>query len=271
MAYTLPNSRYYFPPRGNRYVHKKVVLIPAGADGSAVATAQVAMPPCRLIAYSADFTNQPATIDTLFKADTADGVTIKTLADATDMALFPVGTTAMKSDAAVTSAVDAFSGGFPLRSGLFIDVAQADGGGTDNVVIDLYFRLCTYVSLKLSADSGADGSAVIARLIDLHGPGSLAAVAFDYQNMPSTTDIAIKADSSTGTALVVNHATGSLTDQAPTLIGRAGQDEAANVTAATDATEGANMFKRKLYVGVAQANAFTSSDEFIMVDMWIDQ
>ena len=273
MAYTVPNSKIIFPPRGNRYLHKKTILFPVGADGSAVATKQVSTPPGRLVAYSADFTSQPATIDTLFKADTDAGVTLKTLADATDKALFPLGTTAMKSTAAVTSAVDAFSGGFPVRSGVYIDIAQGDGhtAYTKFVEIDLYFRLCTYVDLYLSADSGVDGSAVIARTIDLHGPGSLAAIAIDYVNMPNTTDITIKADSSAGTTLVVNHASGSNTDQAPTLIGRAGEDEAANVTAATDGTEGANMFKRKLYVGVAETNAFTSSNETIRVEMWIDQ
>ena len=271
MAYTTPNSTIIYPPKGNRYLHRKVLLRPVGVDGSAVATAQVATPPGRLVAYKADFTSQPATVDTLLKADTADGVTIKTLADATDKVLFPLGTTARKSTDAATSAVDAFGGGFPIRSGVFIDIAQGDGQttGDETVEIDLYFRLCTYLRMVVSADSGVDGSAVIVRTIDLHGPGSLAAVAVDYQNMPATTDILIKSDNTNGVTLFTR--TSSLTDLAPTLIGRAGEDEAANVTAATDGTEGANMFNRGIFLDVAQADAFTGGDEKIVIECWIDQ
>jgi hypothetical protein len=274
MAYTLLNKGVVHPPRGPRYIHRRAVLNPIGGAGSSVATATVPTPcAARLIAYEIDYTSQAATTDILFKADTTAGVTIKTILNVnTDISLKPLGTTAIKSDAAVTSAVDAFSGGFPVRSGVFIDVAQADdsSAGNKSIVVDLYFRLCSHVQLEMVAQSGVDGSAVATKFLPLNRCGSLAAVALDYQNMPATTDLIIKADSTSGLQLFINHATGSNTDLAPTLVGRAGEDEGVAVTAATDGTEGANMFKTGLFFDMAQADAFTSGDEKIVVECWID-
>lgn len=271
MAYTTPNQTLIFPGKGNRYLHKKVFLRPVGADGSAVATAQVTTPPGRLVALGVDFSNQPATIDTLIKADTTAGVTLFTLADATDVAFpTPVGAVANDEATGATAATDAFSGGFPVRSGVFIDIAQADGqtSGDETVDIDLIFRTCTYLKMDLVTQSGADGAGVVTRFVDLHGPGVLAAVAVDYQNTPATADLIIKADSTGGTALFTRAS--SQTDVVPKLVGRPGADEALNATAATDGTECGNAFKRGLFFDVAESDAFTSGNERIIVECWID-
>jgi hypothetical protein len=181
-----------------------------------------------------------------------------------------VGTTAVDEGRAVTAATDAFSGGFPVRAGVFIDLAQGDGqtSGDEAVVIDLYFRLCTFAQVTLVAQSGADGTGAVTQALDLHGAGSLAAVAIDFQNTPATADLIIKADNTSGATLFTS--ANSLTDQAPAIIGRPGIDEANAVTAATDGTEGANCFKRGLFFDVAQSDIFTSGNEKIIVELWID-
>jgi hypothetical protein len=268
MAYALVNKGITRPPHGKRYIHRQVKLTPVGSAGSAVATAQVHTGPGRIVAVAVTFGTQPATADTLIKADTTDGVTLFTLATgAADVALTPVGTTAVDEGRAVTAATDAFSGGFPIRDGFFIDVAQADPEA-DGVIVDVWVRLCTFAQITLVAQSGADGTGAVTRSVDLHGAGSLAAVALDFQNMPATTDVVIKADNTNGVALFTS--TSSLTDLAPSLVGRAGGDEANAATAATDGTEGANCFKRGLFIDVAQADIFTSGNEKIVTELWID-
>jgi hypothetical protein len=86
--------------------------------------------------------------------------------------------------------------------------------------------------------------------------------------MPSTTDILVKADTTNGPVLWGNAS--SATDIAPTLVGGPALDEAIAAGAATDGTESGNAFMRGLFVDVAQADAFTSENEQIIMEFWID-
>lgn len=283
MAYTTPNIGIIKPrQRDNaRYIHRSIKLTVGGAGigGGATGTASdvLATPPGRLVAVNYGLKNATDTYGApvaatggalVLKAETTAGVQIFTDGDISSVPTspLPVGTTAKDEGNAATAATDAFSGGFPVRSGVFASIT----GGTDAevVIVDLWFRLCTYVKLELTAQSGADGSAVVTRTVPLNGAGVLAAVAIDYSNMPATTDLLIKADSTNGPTLFTN--ANSATDLAPTLLGRPGADEAINATAATDGTECGNAFKRGLFFDVAQADAFTTGDEKIVVECWID-
>ena len=266
-------------PKGNRYVIKSVRMT---IDGSGAGRGQVDISqPGRLVAvrygqYSTDqYTARVAATTgalTIY-ADYADGSNtgrqVLTDADLSSVngSFTPVGTTAVDEARGATAATDAFSGGFPVRRGAGAVVAS----GTENevIVVDFLFRLCTYVRRDLISQSGADGAGVVTQTIDLGGPGVLAALAFDFQNMPASTDIVIKSDSANGQTLFTS--ANSATDLAPSLLGRPGADEAIAATAATDGTEGANAFYRGLYVDVAQADAFTSGDEKIIAEFWIDQ
>ena len=273
----------------NRYIHRQVKLtIGAGTDpstgavyGTGTTGGGVSIPcPGRLVAvqygvpHATDhygvvangLTNGALAI----KADTVAGVDIYAESDISAELIVPtpVGTTAIAEDAAATAATDGFSGGFPVRAGVRCEIT----GATDAeiVQIDMWFRLCTYVKGDLVAQSGADGSGVVTRTIPLGNAGVLAAWSLDYQNTPSTADVIVRADSTNGPILVRNHATGSQTDQAPRLIGMAGVDEAGNASAATDGTECGSAFKSGLYIDVAQTDAFTSSNEKIVYELWID-
>lgn len=277
MAYTLPNTGIIRPWNysKNRYIHRRAKLTIA-ADGTASGT--VAIPcPGRLIAvsYGAPNTTESRAVGAaltggavVLKAETTAGVQIWTDGDISSVPTYPqpVGTTAKDEGNAATAATDGFSGGFPVRRGVFISVT----GGTENevLILDLYFRLTTWVKLELSSQSGADGSGVVTRTVPLGNAGVLAALSIDYQNMPATTDIIIKADSTNGNTLFTN--TSSNTDLAPTLLGNPGLDEAVNASAATDGTECGLAFQNGLFVDVAQADAFTTGNEKIVMEMWID-
>jgi hypothetical protein len=250
-----------------RYVWRDVTTTPVGSNGSAAATAQVGIPhPGRLIAIKTTASaTQAGTL--VIKRDTTDGVQIWTDGDiSSDVALSPVGTTNIAEDAAAAAATDGFSGGFPVVSGVHLTYASANAVAH---TVRMLFRLCTYAVVDLVAQSGADGSGVVTKFLNLGGPGVLTALQVDYQNEPSTTDILIKADSTDGDTLFTR--TSSLTDIAPKLLGSPGVDEAINVTAATDGTEAGSGFHRGLFFDVAQANAFTSSDERIIIEIWADQ
>jgi hypothetical protein len=282
MAYTVPNTGIIRPwtQRQRRYVHRKMQLTVGGTGkgGGATTTASdtISIPsPGRLVAirYGA-----PAAIGVagavltsgalVLKAETTAGAQIFTDADLSSVPTLPlpIGTTALDEGAAATAATDGFSGGFPVRGGVFGSITS----GTDTEVcdVDMTFRLCTYVKLDLVAQSGADGSGVVTRLVDLGGPGVLAAIAVDYQNTPATADILIKADSTDG--MTLHSRASSQTDIAPRLLGSPGADEAINASAATDGTECGLAFQRGLFVDVAQSDAFTSGNERIILEMWID-
>jgi len=285
MAYTLPNTGIIRPwnVSKNRYIHRSMVLTVGGSGkggGSTGTASDVIDIPCpgRLVAIS--YGKQHAT-DKLagapaaatggalvLKAETTAGVQIWTDADISSVntAPLPVGTTAKDEGNAATAATDAFSGGFPVRRGVFGSIS----GGTDGEVIyvDMWFRLCTWIKLELSSQTGADGSGAVTRFVNLGNAGVLSAIAVDYQNMPATTDLLIKNDGTNGMTLF--SAANTATDIAPTLLGRPGADEAINASATTNGTESGNAFKTGLFFDVAQADAFTSGDEKIVIECWVD-
>jgi hypothetical protein len=286
MAYTLPNTGILRPWNysKNRYIHRSMVLTVGGSGkgGGSTGTASdtISIPcPGRLVAIS--YGKQHAT-DKLagapvaptggalvLKAETTAGAQIWTDGNlaSVNTAPLPVGTTAKDEGNAATAATDGFSGGFPVRQGVFGSIT----GGTDGEIIyvDMWFRLCTWIKLELISQSGADGSGVVTRSVPLGNAGVLSAIAVDYQNITAgTCDFTIKNDSTNGMTLFST--TDSVVDVPPTLLGRPGADEAINVTAATDGTESGNAFKTGLFFDVAGSDAFTSGDEKIIVECWID-
>lgn len=272
MAYVLPNaSQRIVEAVGPRIIHRQARITTTGTAGSAAGTAHIPLPPGLIVAAAlTHHGSAAATVDTLLKADSTDGATIFTQSTgaATSITARPVGTTAKDEARGATDAADGFAGGFPIRSGVFVDVAQ-DDALTDALIVDLWVKRTSYVALELVAQSGADGSGVVTRTVDFHGAGNLLAVALDFQNTPAGADVVIKADSTSGLALFTS--TDSQTDLAPTLIGRPGMDEATNASAATDGTGAGNVFKRGLFVDVAQTDAFTSQNEKIILELWVEQ
>jgi len=286
VAYTLRNIGLIRPwnVSKNRYIHRRIQLTVGGSGigGGATTTASYTLgipAPGRLVAVTYGTPNLTdslsgapvvATSGALtLKAETTAGVQIFTDADLSSVPTtppLPVGTTAVDEAGAATAATDAFSGGFPVRGGVFASIAS--GTDTEVIYVDCWFRLCTWAKLELVAQSGADGTGAVTRLLNLGNAGTLAALAIDYQNMPTTTDLLIKADNTNGTTLFTR--SNSATDLAPSLLGRPGADEAINATAATDGTESGYCFKKGLFFDVAQADIFTSGDEKIIVECWID-
>jgi hypothetical protein len=112
---------------------------------------------------------------------------------------------------------------------------------------------------------GADGSAVTTLQVTLGRPGVVGALKVDYQNQPATTDLIIKADSSTGPTLFTR--SNSNTDLALTPVGMPAVDETGAAVAATDGTFGGWPFLSGLYFDVAQGDGQTSGDEKIVVDV----
>ena len=284
MAYTVPQARLIRPWQHagrKRYGVHSVSMLVGGSDdaggtfATGTANKTVSTPPGRIVGVqygkrTAAETYAAATSGALTaKAESTNGVQIFTdaaLASVQD-GFAPVGTTAVDEARGVTAATDGFSGGFPIRGGIYSAISAGTDG--ERIVVDYLVRYCTYVRATLTATSGADGTGAGSQTINLGGPGTLAAVALDFTSMPVTTDVTITADdATTGTALFTS--TNSATDLAPSLIGRPGLDEAVAATAATDGTESANGFKESLIVAFAQGDIFTTGDETIVVEMWID-
>jgi hypothetical protein len=278
MAYTLPNTGIIRPwdYSKNRYIHRAIKLTVGGAGqgGGSTGTASdtVSIPcPGRLIAVSygkqsaaTRLAGAPAVATSgalVLKAETTAGVQIFTDADLSSVNTLPlpVGTTALDEGAAATAATDGFSGGFPVRSGVFASITSGTDG--EIIYVDCWFRLCTYVKLDLVAQSGADGSGVVTRSVPLGNAGVLSAIAIDYQNTPATADT---------DGVTLHSRASSNTDLGPTLLGSPGADEAIAASAATDGTECGLAFKTGLFVDVAQSDAFTSGNERIILEMWID-
>jgi hypothetical protein len=285
MAYTTPNIGVLHAKdfSSNRYIHRRAQLTVGSAaiGGGSTGTASLAVPiPCpgRLVAINYGKQNLTDSLGgapvaatsgaLVVKAETTAGVQIFTDADISSVptSALPVGTTAIDEGGAASAATDAFSGGFPVRSGVFLSISS----GTDGEVIyvDMWFRLCTYVKLSLSSQSGADGSGAVTRYVPIGNAGTLAAIAVDYTSMPATTDLLIKADATTGVTLFSK--ANNATDIVPSLLARPGADEAINASAATDGTESGYVFKQGLFFDVAQADAFTTGDEAIVIECWID-
>lgn len=284
MAYTLPNTGIIRPwdHSKNRYIHRRLVMTigGSGVGGGSTGTASIdcSIPcPGRLVAYSFGLQGAGGVVENgitggtlVLKAETTAGATILSNASMGTEVLVPtpLGTVAKDEAGGATDAADGFSGGFPVRGGVFASIS----GGTDTeiVVVDLWFRLCTWVKLELIAQSGADGTGAVTRSIPLGNAGVLSAFAIDYQNISSgtTCDILVKADSTDGPTLLT--VTDNVTDFAPSLLGTVGKDEAKNASAATDGTESGNAFRTGLFVDVAQSDVFTSGNEKIIVEFWID-
>jgi hypothetical protein len=275
MAYTVPNTGLIRPWQHskNRYIHRSFEMF-AGTAASGTITIPC---PGRLVAvrYGKAAATRfgaltAATTGALtIKAETTNGVQI--FADATLGSVsgdwVPLGTTAVDEARAVTAATDAFSGGFPVRGGVFVDLATITDG--EHIVVDMLFRLCTYVKIDLIAESGADGTGAATKTVRLGNAGVLSAVALDFQNMPATTDVVVRADEAT-TGLALFRSDNSLTDLAPSLVGRPGADEGNAATAATDGTESGNGFAQGLVVELTGADIFTSGDEKVVTELWID-
>src|SRR3972149_7071250 len=97
--------------------HRRVELIPAGADGSAVATASLFTGPAVLRFIAVDYISQPATTDLVIKADGGGGDTLSTnTTSATDITAKPVSMTAGLDEAgAALAATDGSAGGMPVK------------------------------------------------------------------------------------------------------------------------------------------------------------
>jgi hypothetical protein len=112
----------------------EVIISPVGADGSAVGTATLSFPKGGFLrALSIDYQNQPVTTDILIKDSSTSGRTLFTRTNSnTDLDPTPLGMPGIDEAGAVTAATDAQSGGYPFTTGLFFDVAQADGQTSSN-------------------------------------------------------------------------------------------------------------------------------------------
>lgn len=264
--------------RRGRLRHRQIRLTTTGAAGSAVATGFMPLmartmgeglnTAAIVRAIAVDYTTQPATTDLLVKADSSTGATLLTASNTnTDIALTCVGMPGIDEATAAIAVTDASAGGWPIRYGLYFDVAQGDPV-VDGLVIDVLVEEVAYRRVTV-APVGVDGSAVVTRLVDMNRPGFVRAIAVDYQNQPATTDLVIKRDSSAGTTLLTN--TNGNTDIPAKPVGNpAAIDETNAATAATDATDGGWPFLRGLYIDVAQADGQTSGDELIVLDFWMD-
>lgn len=120
---------------------KSVRIKPVGSDGSAVATASLALGrPGFVRAIKINFENQPATTDIVVKADGSSGATLGTFTSGnTDIALKPVGMPGIDEGNAALAATDASAGGWPFLTGLYISVAEADSSTADDHYIDIDF------------------------------------------------------------------------------------------------------------------------------------
>jgi len=114
--------------------------------------------------------------------------------------------------------------------------------------------------------TGSAGSAVATSTLTLGRPGFVRAIKVDYHaSAPSTTDLVIKADSSSGTTIFTK--SNSATDFGPSPVAMPGIDEGGAATAATDVGSGGFPFGTGLYFDVAQSDALTGA---LVVDVWLE-
>lgn len=114
--------------------------------------------------------------------------------------------------------------------------------------------------------TGSAGSAVATSTLTVGRPGFVRAIKVDYHaSAPATTDLVIKADSSSGVALFTK--SNNATDIAATPVAMPGMDENGAATAATDVGSGGFPFGTGLYFDVAQSDALTGA---VVVDVWIE-
>lgn len=114
--------------------------------------------------------------------------------------------------------------------------------------------------------TGSAGSAVATAFQGLP-PGRLIALKVDYHaSAPATTDLTIRRDSSSGTALFTN--ANSATDVPMRALGTPNAiDEGRAAVAATDATDGGGVFKDGLYFDIAQSDALTA---VAVIDVFVE-
>lgn len=260
---------------GHGILYRKVILTPTGSAGAAVATKSLQLPPGVLRFVKVDYTDQAATTDLVIKSlmtSGTAGTALLTVTDvATDFGPSAVGSPAVDEARGAAAATDGTAGGAFSNGGLYFDVAQADPSvGDKDIVVEVWYEPLRYERVELIAQSGADGAGAVTRQLNL-GPGVLRAAHIDFQNVPATTDVVIKRDSSAGDTVFTS--TSSNTDTArPTPLGSPGAvDEAGGATAATDATDGGIPFRDGLYFDVAESDAFTTGNEKIVVHLWFDQ
>jgi hypothetical protein len=265
------SDKLYMNPR---VIHRAVTLTPAGSAGAAVAEVFVPTPPGRVTHVAIDYVGTAAaTTDVVLTADgLSDGSTgtaFFTVDDnATDIAPRPLGSPAATDEARnATAATDGTEGGRFVKTGVHIDIREADPN--EAIKVEFWLERLRYEVVELVSQSGADGSGVVTRFVNYNGAGNLIGTHVDFQNMPATTDLLIKADSTSGYTILTS--TSSVTDFGPVAIGQPGGDETNAAVAATDGIGGGGVFRRGLFYDVAQADAFTSGNEKIVIHTWVRQ
>ncbi len=261
-------------------IHRQIKLTTTGSAGSAAAAQWVHTGPAKLTHVKVNFhASTAATADFLIRVDPTDfeagtgGYTALTCTDTTtDIDIRALGQPSATDEARnATAATDAVDGGAFVKGGVHVSTAQNDAL-TDAVVVDLWFERLRYEEVTLISQSGADGAGIVTRSLPLQGAGRLVGLAIDFQNMPATTDLLIKADSTDGETLFTS--TSSNTDIG-TAQGRAlgivGIDEGNAALAATDGSTGGAPFRSGLFFDVAEADAFTSGNEKIVIGCWVTQ
>lgn len=265
----------------NGLMHRRLTVTPVGGAGVAVVNATLDLGAhggargrdtaamVRFIGMSSTFA---ATTDVVVKADNSSGATILTKTNlAATYAPVAVGSpsafTQLNTATAfiATAATDATAGGFPVRGGINVDVAQAD---PVEIVIDVFFDIVRFVVVRLDPIGGA-GTSVVTKTVNIGSAGIVRAISCDVTTPAATTDITIKENSSTGaTLLVMTDVTADFSARGVTLA--AGQDEAGAAIAATDASSGGLPFRQGLFFDVAQADDSSTGTKPIVFELWID-
>lgn len=271
MASSYRQDRLYETPR---VLHRAVTLVPAGSAGSAVAEAFVPTPPGRVTHVAIDYVGTAAaTTDVVLTADgLSDGSTgtaFFTVDDnATDIAPRPIGSPAATDEARnATAATDGTEGGRFVKTGVHIDIHDADPN--EAIKVEFWLERLRYDVTELVAQSGADGTGVVTRTLNMNGAGNLIGIHVDFQNTPATADLLVKADNTDGYTILTS--TSSQTDFGPVAIGQVGGDETNAAVAATDGIGGGGVFRRGLFFDVAQTDIFTGGNEKIVVHTWVRQ
>lgn len=258
---------------GRNIIHRRVELSPVGADGAAVVTYSLDTGPAVIRCLAVDYQNQPATTDLVIRSNDASGDVLFTASNtATDIIPRPVTMTGGIDEAgAAIAATDGTAGGMPVKSGIYFDVAQADGqtSGDEVIIVDVWYEEVELVTL-IARPVGADGSAAFTgtAYTKNRGAGIIRAIKVDYQNQPVTTDVLVKSDTTSGVTLLT--LSDSATDIALSPVGSPALNESNAATAATDATDGGWPFKSGIFVDVAQADGQTSGDELITFEFYCD-
>lgn len=261
-----------------RVLHRQVRITTTGSAGSATGTAFLSLPPGRVTHLKIDYSaSAAATGDVIIKSDStvggSGGTTIFTADDnATDIAWRVLGQPSAVDEARnATAATDGVEGGAFVRGGLYFETHDNDAV-TDCVVIDILYEVLRHERITLISQSGADGAGAVTRTVPFNGAGNLLGLTIDFQNMPATTDITVYDGRAAVAADLVFTSGNSTTDTATgAAVGIVGVDEGNAAIAATDGAGGGIPFREALHFVVAQADAFTSENEKIVIDLWVRQ